>query len=119
MTEKLERAAGTLLTVNARSDFDLEPVCALMKEAHDHILDLEREITTMSILSNARMMKKIAEHGLDFDTDINEKTLICTTTTSCDGEELHQQEMDMSKLYEVFEKRMLRKLQSLGVRIKL
>lgn len=45
MTEKLERAAGTLLSVNARSDFDLEPVCKLLKEAHDYILQLEAELS--------------------------------------------------------------------------
>ena len=43
MTEKLERASGTFLTLNASSDFDLEPVCKLMKQAHDYILEIEAE----------------------------------------------------------------------------
>lgn len=44
MTEKLERTAGTLLTLNDRSAFDLEPVCKLLKQAHDYILELEAEL---------------------------------------------------------------------------
>lgn len=42
ITEKLQRAAGVLLTVNDRSGFDLSPTCKLLKEAHDEI-KLERE----------------------------------------------------------------------------
>lgn len=44
MTEKLERAAGTFLTLNDRSDFDLGPVCNLLRQAHDYILELEAKI---------------------------------------------------------------------------
>jgi hypothetical protein len=45
ITEKLERAAGTFLTLNDRSDFDLGPVCKLLREAHDYILELEARVT--------------------------------------------------------------------------
>jgi len=53
ITKKLERAAGTLLSVNQRTDFDLEPVCKLLKEAHDYIVVLE---TTQS--SNAEKLRQ-------------------------------------------------------------
>jgi hypothetical protein len=44
ITEKLERAAGTFLTLNDRTDFDLGPVCKLLREAHDYILELEARV---------------------------------------------------------------------------
>ena len=68
MTKKLERAAGTLLTVNDRSSFDLKPVCALMKQAHDYILELEAENAKLQVqLANGqaaikRMLPKLREH---------------------------------------------------------
>ena len=51
MTEKLERAAGTFLTLNDRTDFDLEPVCKLLKQAHDYILELETELAALRVQS--------------------------------------------------------------------
>jgi hypothetical protein len=58
MTEKIERAAGTLLTVNDRSDFDLEPVCKLLKEAHDHVERLEAQVAALT-----EAAKLVIEYG--------------------------------------------------------
>jgi hypothetical protein len=67
----------------------------------------------MSMLENARLMKKIAKHGLDFVTETCEKTLISTTTTMCNGEEIYAQEIDMQPIYEIFERRLIHKLKKL------
>jgi hypothetical protein len=69
----------------------------------------------MSMIENARLMRKIAKHGLSFETETCEKTLISTTTTTCDGEELHCQEIDMGAIYEIFERRIISKLKKLRV----
>ena len=50
MYEKLQRAHGTLMVVNDRSDFDLEPVCKLLKEAADRIAALEAVMHYVAVM---------------------------------------------------------------------
>jgi len=44
-TEKLRRAYGTLMTVNSRTDFDLEPTCKLLRQAAAEIEALRGLLT--------------------------------------------------------------------------
>jgi hypothetical protein len=68
----------------------------------------------MSMMENAKLMREIAAHGLKFNTEICEKTLISTTTTMCNGKKLHSQAIDMNKMYGIFEQRLMKKLKGLG-----
>lgn len=59
MYEKLQRAHGTLMTVNDRSDFDLEPTCKLLKQAADHI-----ETTTFTTNELELIREVLARHTI-------------------------------------------------------